>query len=74
LAKFDITDVFSRIYDATNNKVLVYIAVKCGNTADIKDIFQDTYLELFSVVEKRGTGYIENSEAYRVLECIAKKL
>jgi len=64
LAKCDITDVFNRIYDATNNKVLVYITVKCGNTADIKDIFQDTYLELFSVVEKRGTCYIENGEAF----------
>ena len=64
MANSDITTVFNAIYDATNKKVLIYITGKCGNTADIKDIFQDTFLELFSVLEKRGTGYIENGEAF----------
>ncbi|MFD2171015.1 RNA polymerase sigma factor [Tumebacillus lipolyticus] len=56
--------VFHEIYDSTNRKVLVYITAKCSNTADIIDIFQETYIELYSVITKRGENYIENKEAF----------
>lgn len=58
------TALFNDIYDSTNKKILIYITAKCNNTNDIKDIFQDTYMELYSVLVKRGPGYIENSEAF----------
>ncbi len=42
----------------------MYITAKCSNTADIIDIFQETYMELYSVIAKRGENYIENKEAF----------
>lgn len=58
------TTLFNDIYDATNSKVLVYITAKCSNTHDISDIFQEIYMELYSVLVKRGDHYIKNNEAF----------
>lgn len=55
---------FNEIYDFTNRKVLAAITAKCGNLADIGDIFQETYLELFAILSKRGTDFIQNDEAF----------
>lgn len=60
----NIISLFNDIYDATNRKVLGFIAAKCSNTSDISDIFQDTYMELYAVMVKRGLDYIINSEAF----------
>ncbi len=55
---------FNEIYDTTNRKVLALITAKCGNLADIGDIFQETYLELYASLSKRGTDFIHNDEAF----------
>ena len=60
----NLISLFNDIYDATNRKILGFITAKCSNTSDIRDIFQDTYMELYTVIVKRGLGYIENSEAF----------
>ena len=52
------TTLFNDIYDSTKRKILVYITAKCGNTADIHDIFQETYMELYSILAKKGPAYI----------------
>jgi len=52
------------IYDFTNKSVLAFIAARCGNTADISDIFQDTYMELYKQLKKHGTGYIKEGKPY----------
>lgn len=59
----NILSFFNDTYDATNQKVLKFITAKCANTADISDIFQETYMEFYSVLVKRGASYVENSEA-----------
>lgn len=58
------TTIFNDIYDSTNKKVLSFITAKCSRTSDISDIFQDTYMEVFMVIEKRGVNYIDNPEAF----------
>ena len=58
-----ITSRFNEIYDSTNKAVLSFVTVKCGNTADIRDIVQDTYMELYQLLQKRGVDYIKNSKA-----------
>ena len=58
------TNLFNDIYDSTNKKVFVYITAKCNSTTDISDIFQDTYMELYTVLVKRGVDYIENYDAF----------
>ncbi len=55
---------FNKIYDSTNKKVLALITAKCCNTEDISDIFQETYIELYSVINNKGVDYIENPEAF----------
>ncbi|MGI5897510.1 MAG: RNA polymerase sigma factor [Oscillospiraceae bacterium] len=57
------TSLFNALYDATNRKVLSFIIAKCSNTADIRDLFQETYLELYALLVKRGTKYVKNGEA-----------
>ena len=64
---------FEEIYDATHRAALALITAKCARTADIGDIFQETYMELYQVLQKRGTGYITNSKAF-VLRLARQKL
>lgn len=63
MAGQDITSRFNEIYDSTNKEVLSYVTAKCGHTADIRDIVQDTYMELYQLLSKRGVDYIKNSKA-----------
>jgi len=54
---------FDEIYDATCKDVLAFITAKCGRTADINDIFQETYMELYDLLEKRGVDYVTHAKA-----------
>ena len=54
---------FDEIYDSTNKAVLAFVTAKCGSIADIGDIFQETYMELYKVLSKRGAEYITNEKA-----------
>jgi len=42
---------------------LTLITAKCGRVADISDIFQETYLELYQLLIKRGADYVTNEKA-----------
>jgi len=64
---------FEEIYNATHNAALTLITAKCSRTADISDIFQDTYMELYQAIKKRGVGYITNDKAF-VLRLAKQKL
>ena len=68
-----IPTMFDEIYNATHKAALAFITAKCARTADIADIFQDTYVELYQVLQKRGTGYITNHKAF-VLRLARQKL
>jgi len=48
--------------------ILAFITAKCGRTADIGDIFQDTYMELYKILNGRGVDYVTNEKAlvYRI--------
>lgn len=54
---------FDEIYDSTSKEVLAFITAKCGRTADIADIFQETYAELYKLLLKRGADYITHERA-----------
>ncbi|MDR1674774.1 MAG: sigma-70 family RNA polymerase sigma factor [Oscillospiraceae bacterium] len=69
----NIASRFDEIYDSTNKYVLAYITAKCRSTADIGDVFQDAYLELYQVLCKRGADYITNEKAF-VLKIAKRKL
>ena len=69
----EIASRFGEIYDATHMAALALITAKCGRTADIGDIFQDTFLELYKVLQKCKKGYIKNDKAF-VLQITKKKI
>ncbi|MCL2815420.1 MAG: RNA polymerase sigma factor [Oscillospiraceae bacterium] len=63
IRKTNIVSMFNEIYDSTNKPILSFITARCGNTSDISDIFQDTYMELYQTLNKRGTEYITDGKA-----------
>jgi len=58
----DTVSRFDEIYSSTYKAVLAYITVKCRATADINDIFQNTYMELFQVLCKHGVSYVTDEK------------
>jgi RNA polymerase sigma-70 factor (ECF subfamily) len=60
----DTVSRFNEIYDSTNKFILAFITARCGNTSDIGDIFQDTYMELYQRLEKKGADYVIDGKAF----------
>jgi len=60
----DITSRFNEIYDSTNKFILAFITAKCGNISDAGDIFQDTYMELYKRLDKKGADYVMDGKAF----------
>jgi len=69
-ASQDITSTFNEVYDGTHREVLAFITAKCGNTEDISDIFQETYMSLYQSLERNGAAYAKDSN--RLVYKIAK--
>lgn len=67
------TPYFDRLYDLTKEKTLAYITAKCSSIADVQDIFQETYTEIYSVILKKGEKYVENETAF-VMRVAKRKL
>jgi len=59
-----ITSRFNEIYGSTYKGVLSYVTAKCGNTADVQDIMQEAYVEMYQILAKRGVDYIKNEKAF----------
>jgi RNA polymerase sigma-70 factor (ECF subfamily) len=55
---------FDEIYSSTHKAVRAFITAKCRRTADINDIFQDTYTELYMALCKRGADYVTHEKAF----------
>lgn len=44
---------FNDIYDKTHLDLLKYVVIKCHNINDTNDILQETYLELWNILNKK---------------------
>jgi RNA polymerase sigma-70 factor (ECF subfamily) len=64
---------FDEIYDSTRKEVLAFITARSGLTADINDIFQDTYMELYKLLVNRGSDYVTHEKAL-VMRIAKRKL
>jgi len=64
---------FNEIYDATYKSVIKLIASKCGNVSDIADLTQETYMELYQTICRRGASYVLNGKGL-VLKIAKRKL
>lgn len=56
---------FNEIYDKTHLDLLKYVIVKCHNINDTSDIIQETYLELWSILNKKELSDI-NIKSYLI--------
>ena len=59
----DIDSTFRQLYAQTYRLAASLITVRCRQTADIGDILQEVYLELYRLLCRRGTDYIKEPEA-----------
>ena len=69
----NITTFFNKIYDETYRKTLLYVTSKCGNIDDIPDMLQEIYIEVYSVLVKKGIDYVRNTDAF-VMQITKTKL
>ncbi len=56
---------FNEIYDKTHLDLLKYVIIKCHNINDTKDIIQETYLELWNIINKKELSDI-NIKSYLI--------
>jgi len=56
---------FNKIYDNTYSSLLNYIIIKCHNVNDANDILQETYLELWKILNKKELSDI-NIKSYLI--------
>ncbi len=56
---------FNEIYDKTHFDLLKYVIIKCHNISDTSDIIQETYLELWKIINKKELSDI-NIKSYLI--------
>lgn len=59
-------DYFETVYEQTQHKVKLYLLSRCKDMFDVNDLFQETYIEFYDVLQKKGTGYVKNPEALAI--------
>jgi len=59
----DIDSTFRQLYAQTYKLAASLITARCRQTADIGDILQEVYLELYRLLQRRGTNYIKEPDA-----------
>lgn len=60
--------MFNELYDETYNDVLKYVVCRCSNINDVNDIIQETYLELYKILNKKK---LENTNVKAFIKGIA---
>lgn len=55
----DISKEFEKIYDETYDGTLKFLISRCENLADVNDLIQETYFEIYKILKKddRQVGY-----------------
>ena len=62
---------FEELYNSTYKQTLNYIVCKCSNIEDVNDLLQDTYIELYKILQRKKYIVLENCQNYVI--GIAKK-
>ena len=59
-------DFFENLYEKTYDRVLKFIILNCSEPADVNDIIQDTYIELYKIIERKKVSSLTNASAYMI--------
>ena len=54
---------FRQIYDTTYRQTAAQILAKSRQSGDAADLIQEVYLEVYTILQRRGQGYIRNPVA-----------
>lgn len=71
MPNLEVDQFFNALYQKMKNEVLMYTITRCGNTEDIDDIFQETFLEVAKLLRTKGIAYFRKPEA--LVMAIAKR-
>lgn len=63
MPNLEVDEFFNILYQKTKDEILMHIIVKCGDTDEILDIFQETFMEIAKLLKKKGTAYFKQPEA-----------
>ena len=55
---------FESLYEKTYDRTLKYIILNCHDAADVNDIVQDTYIELYKIISKKKITSLDNAGGY----------
>lgn len=64
---------FEKLYDTTYAQTVLFVAKRCDNPAEISDILQEIYADVFATLISKGCNYIKNGGAF-VQHLTKKKL
>lgn len=59
----NVEEKFYQIYTETYNLAASLVTIRCRQTADVGDIVQEIYLEVYKILQKHGPEYIREPEA-----------
>lgn len=62
---------FEEIYKSTYQNVLKYILCQCSNIEDVNDLIQNTYMDFYRILQRKGKIEVENITGFLI--GIAKK-
>lgn len=58
-----IKNFFNEAYDLLFHKVTGYIVARCSDLSEVEDIVQEVFIDFYKLIERKGAGYIKNTEA-----------
>lgn len=60
----DACDYFEKVYAQTYDSLLKYAVIRCDGVDDVHDVLQNAYAAFYRRVLKKGSGDIDNPQAY----------
>lgn len=63
MPNLEVDEFFNVLYQKMKDEILMYIIARCGDTEDIQDIFQETFLEVARLLKNKGIAYFRKPEA-----------